>query len=117
MRRTTDLAIDLKPALAFFNMMVPYPGTEAYSIHFGNPNAAPSAVHWEDWVAVGPRATIRVAGVPSLERAVAHANRRFYLRPAQILRILRHVTNPTELIQLLRGALALAAQVILWRRT
>ena len=113
--RSINLAVDIKPALAFFNMMVPYPGTEAYDIHYGGQGVPMEGVRWEDWVAVGPRSTIQVPGVPSLERAVAEANRRFYLRPRQILKMLRYVTNLTEVWQLARGGFALSMQILRWR--
>lgn len=114
-KSTVDLAVEIKPVLAFFNMMVPYPGTEAYDLHYGATGAPMDTVRWEDWVAVGPHSTIQVPGVPSLERAVADANRRFYLRPRQIVRMLRHVTNLNELWQLVRGATALTLQILRWR--
>ncbi len=114
-QKTIDFAVELSPPLAFFNMMVPYPGTEAYDIHYGGTGVPLETVKWEDWVAVGPRSAIEVPGVPSLERAVADANRRFYLRPGQILRMLRHVTNFQEAWQLARGGLALAMQIAQWR--
>jgi radical SAM superfamily enzyme YgiQ (UPF0313 family) len=113
--RTIRFAMELKPALAFFNMMVPYPGTEAYRAHFGDVGRPPDRVRWEDWVAVGLRSTIHVPGIKSLEELVARANARFYFRPSQILRMLRHVSNATELLQLIRGGLALCLQIIRWR--
>jgi radical SAM superfamily enzyme YgiQ (UPF0313 family) len=113
--RTVQFAIELKPALAFFNMLVPYPGTEAYQAVFGNEGPPLDRVRWEDWVAVGPHAAMAVAGLPPLERLVADANRRFYLRPSQILRMLRHASNWMEAWQLVRGGLALFAQIIRWR--
>lgn len=113
--RSIRFAIEIKPVLAFFNMMVPYPGTEAYDVHFSGAGVPLGDVRWEDWVAVGPRAAIEVEGVPSLERAVAEANRRFYLRPRQLLKMLGHVTSPRELWQLVRGGIALGLQVLFWR--
>jgi radical SAM superfamily enzyme YgiQ (UPF0313 family) len=109
--RTVRFAIELSPALAFFNMMVPYPGTEAY---FGEQGPPLDRVRWEDWVAVGPHAAVSIPGLPPLERLVARANRRFYFRPGQILRMLAHASNPQEVWQLVRGALALTAQILWW---
>ncbi len=113
--RSVAFAREINPVLAFFNMLVPYPGTEAYSIHYGTAGVPLDTVRWEDWVAVGPHSTIQVPGIPSLERAVAEANRRFYLRPSQILKMLRFVTNMNEAWQLVRGGFALTLQVIRWR--
>jgi len=115
--RTIRFSIELSPALAFFNMMVPYPGTEAFRACFGEQGPPLDRVRWEDWVAVGPHAAVTVPGLPPLERLVADANRRFYLRPGQVLRMLAHASNVREVWQLFRGALALAAQILLWRRT
>jgi len=112
---SVNFAVEIKPVMAFFNMMVPYPGTEAYALTYGAAGVPLDSVKWEDWVAVGPSSTIEVPGVPSLERAVADANRRFYLRPSQIIKMLRHVTCANELWQLFRGGFALTLQVITWR--
>lgn len=110
--RTIRLALELSPALAFFNMMVPYPGTEA----FARDAAPPSAPRrWEEWVAIGPHSTISVPGIPSLERLVSSANIRFYLRLRQIFKMIGFAGNFGELWQLLRGALALSRQVLRWR--
>jgi len=112
---TVAFAIELKPVLAFFNMMVPYPGTEEYAARFGREDRVPDGVHWEDWVAVGPRAAISIPGVPQLERAVAEANRRFYFRPAQIMAMFRMADGWREMVQMVRGMLALLAQMVVWR--
>jgi radical SAM superfamily enzyme YgiQ (UPF0313 family) len=112
---TVAFAIELKPVLAFFNMMVPYPGTEEYAARFGREDRVPDGVHWEDWVAIGPRAAISIPGVPKLERSVAEANRRFYFRPAQIMAMFRMADGWREIVQMVRGMLALLAQMIVWR--
>jgi len=112
--KTIRFAIELRPVLSFFNMMVPYPGTEMFDAHFGGTEGRRD-IKWEDWVAVGPRSAIQVPGIPSLERAVAEANRRFYFRPSQIWRYLRHTGSLLEILEAVRGVLALAAQVILWK--
>jgi hypothetical protein len=114
--RTVAFARELKPALCFFNMMVPYPGTEAYGLVFGPDGPPLDRVPWEDWVAIGPRSTYEVPGLGPLEAVVAEANRRFYYRPSQVLRMLRHASNLAEVLQLARGALALLWQILAWRR-
>lgn len=113
--RSIQFAIEIKPVLAFFNMMVPYPGTEAYDIHYGGSGIPLENVRWEDWVAVGPHSTIQIPGLPSLERVVADASRRFYLRGTQIIKMLRFVSNFGELWQLFRGGFALGLQILCWR--
>ena len=114
--KTIAFAKELKPVLCFFNMLVPYPGTEAYEIVFGPPGPPLGRPAWEDWVAIGPRSTYKVPGLGPLETAVAEANRRFYYRPAQVLRMLRHASSFSEVLQLARGALALLIQILAWRR-
>ena len=114
--KTIKFAIELKPTLAFFNMMVPYPGTEMFDKHYGQGPGA-SGYRWEDWVAVGPRATINIPGIPSLEKAVAEANRRFYFRPSQVWRYIRHAGSVLEVLQAFRGAVALGFQIIFWKVT
>ncbi|MEK7474214.1 MAG: radical SAM protein [Candidatus Coatesbacteria bacterium] len=113
--RTVRFAQELNPALAFFNMMVPYPGTEAYRACFGEAGPPLDRVRWEDWVAVGPHAAVQVQGLPPLERVVADANRRFYGRPGQVWRMLKHASNALEVWQLVRGGIALALQILRWR--
>jgi len=113
--RTVKFAIELKPVLAFFNMMVPFPGTEEYAARFGPEDRVPPGIRWEDWVAVGPRATVSIPGVPMLERSVASANRRFYFRPSQIMAMIRMADGWREILQMGRGMLALMAQMVVWR--
>ena len=114
--KTIRFAIELKPTLAFFNMMVPYPGTEMFDKHYGG-GPGKSGYRWEDWVAVGPRATINIPGIPSLEKVVAEANRRFYFRPSQVWRYIRHAGSVLEVLQAVRGAVALGFQIIFWKLT
>jgi radical SAM superfamily enzyme YgiQ (UPF0313 family) len=114
--KTIKFAIELKPTLAFFNMMVPYPGTEMFDQHYGKGPGA-SGYRWEDWVAVGPRATINIPGIPSLEKVVAEANRRFYFRPSQVWRYVRHAGSVLEVLQAVRGAVALGFQIVFWKIT
>lgn len=112
--KTVRFSLELKPALAFFNMMVPYPGTEEFARHFASEESR-KGIRWEDWVAVGPRSAVQVPGIPSLERAVAEANRRFYFRPSAVWRYLANAGSVREVLEAFRGALALARQVVMWK--
>ncbi len=111
MRRTINFAKELKPTLAFFNMMVPYPGTEVFSSLNLNPD---SIDNWKDFVAIGTTSAIRSPGISEdeLERLVSEANSAFYLRPSQIFRILRHVRTWKRFRIYLLGGTGLMLQAL-----
>ncbi|MDD5645315.1 MAG: radical SAM protein [bacterium] len=108
--RTIKFARELGPTLAFFNMPVPYPGTELFERYFGKTEVR----NWEDFVAVGVNPVMKPEGVTAgeMRNYVIKAYATFYLNPVRIFEILRYLTGPYELLEYFRGGAGLFMQVV-----
>lgn len=111
-RKTLEFAIELKPTFASFNAMIPFPGTEAYKETYGENHPD----NWSEFVTKGTTVLSSVGGVSSreLKRFQSYAFLRFYGRPSQILRILKHVSNAKEIIGYWRGMIGLFYRCFEW---
>jgi len=111
---TIDLALSLKPTLAFFNMLVPYPGTRDFDHFFKD--IPLDQIDWKDFVGFGPKAALsQLSGRSiSLERALYTANLKFYLRPSQLMHILSSIRTFYELKAYIRGGMGLVLQLRVW---
>ncbi len=101
--RNIKFAKKLKPVLAFFNMFVPYPGTEVFNENY---KGRISLDNLDDFVAIGPEAVVSnsLISKDGLRRMVLKANVQFYIRPVQLWRILKHIKTLAELkVHLLAG--------------
>lgn len=113
-KKTINLAIKLDPSLAYFNPLVPYPGTEIYDqfcgVHFD-----PSK-NWANYSAFGDKLALELHDISSkkLKYYCALANRRFYLRPAYILKRIKNLSSLAELRASLKGAFALFFKFSKW---
>jgi radical SAM superfamily enzyme YgiQ (UPF0313 family) len=89
MQRTIDFAIELDPLIANFSMMTPYPGTRVYELV--KQQGRFLLEDWEDYVFFEQRARYEMGEMTAelVEEMYRRAYRRFYLRPAPILRRLR----------------------------
>lgn len=107
---TISFACRLPLTMAGFSILIPYPGTQVFEDHYQTDYDAP--IDYRSFIA--PTGIHYVKGYTGLEGLrveelpglVARAQRRFYLRPGQILRLLRHAT-PSMLLGYGRGLLAL----------
>lgn len=106
-------AKELKPTLAFFNMLVPYPGTEIFK---NNYNLTAYLNNLEDFVAIGPKPVVSTSSVSKeeLKRFVFRANLKFYARPIQLWNILRHIKTWAELKVHLKAGYGWFLQLLSW---
>ncbi len=113
MKKTIDFAIEISPTIASFNRLVPYPGTEIYDKYFD----ADSEPDWGNFVPKGENIVISDHNLTkeNLQNYTIEAFIRFYLRPGQILRILRNIRSFSELKVYTRGAYGLLRQILVWR--
>jgi len=115
MNESIKLSKELKPHLAFFNMLTPYPGTPAFKdIGIGDLD---EIANWEDFVAIGPKASIKVGMLSKKELldGVHRAHRDFYLRPKQLIKILFSFRTFYEFTRYVKGGVALILQILNWR--
>lgn len=113
MRATIEFAARVGSTLAFFNMLVPYPGTRDFERFFkGVPL---EGIDWSEFVAIGERCVLK--GNPSvepreLERLIARANLMYYASPARIYEVLRHMRTPLELLNYLKAGWGVLRQAL-----
>ncbi|MFC1593184.1 B12-binding domain-containing radical SAM protein, partial [Candidatus Omnitrophota bacterium] len=96
LRKTLNFARELKPTIASFHIMVPYPGTTAYK----DACAGNHPCDWNDFIARKGRHVLpdaKTLSIRELKKFQIYAFRSFYGRPLQIMKILRHVSNLKEL--------------------
>jgi len=115
--KTISLAKELGPHLAFFNILTPYPGTRAFEdLAIADPA---SITNWDDFVAIGPKASLGVGTLSNQElvKAMHKAYLAFYLRPIQLLKILFSFRSWYEFLQYVKGGAALCLQMMQWKKT
>jgi radical SAM superfamily enzyme YgiQ (UPF0313 family) len=114
MGRTVEFAGRVNSTLAFFNMLVPYPGTRDFEHFFeGVPL---EDIDWRDFVAIGERCVLKNSSVPAeaIQKLTARANLRYYANPRRMAGLLYHIRTPYELWNYLRGGAGLLRQIVRW---
>lgn len=113
--RTIKFACRISPTFAFFNKLVPYPGTEIFQEYFkdGYKN-----IDWKNFVPYGVQAacSTQTFSKRDLQLLAFRANLIFYFRPSQIIRILKTIRSFSELKEYIKGALGLVLQMVSWER-
>ena len=104
-RSTIALAKRLKIDTAQFSGMVAYPGTAYYDWAKAEGYLLPTA--WRDWVDADFEqcATVRCPNlsVDQINAFIDQGLREFYLRPTQMLRMLRNIQSPADIKAKLHG--------------
>jgi len=110
MEQTIQFAKSLPLTMAGFSVMIPYPGTKAYEDYFNIEQNA--SVDYRKFMTgtgvdfVEGYTGLEGIAVSELPDIVLNAHQRFYLRPMQIIRMIR-VAPFSELAGYIRGAFAL----------
>lgn len=114
--KTINFAKELKPTLAFFNMLVPYPGTTVFEKFYKD--KITDFTNMDNFVAIGPRASVEPISFTKkeLQKYIVHANVIFYIRLKQLWRILSHIESWGELNIHLKAGLGLLLQMASWRK-
>ncbi len=115
MKMTLDAAKRINPTIAIFFPLTPYPGTKVFD-EFMDPKRVPQSIEdWKQFVSTGDSGAISVNpqydGKEIWNRARLW-NRRYHLRPAHWIRMLRTVANPGEALRLARGGMYLASTML-----
>jgi radical SAM superfamily enzyme YgiQ (UPF0313 family) len=118
--QTIEFACELPLTMAGFSIMTPYPGTESFQHYYQPPDdmeeeytefIASTGMHYVTGY-TGLGYGLAPADLPAL---VSLAQKRFYLRPRQIGRMLRHATIP-QLMGYARGFCGLVAKELFLRK-
>jgi radical SAM superfamily enzyme YgiQ (UPF0313 family) len=114
-RATIDLSFEVNATLAFFNMLVPYPGTRDFEYFFKDISL--EDIKWEDFVAIGETCVLArnpTVSKEELKQLIARANTRYYRNPKRLLNIAKNIRTPYELINYTSGGLSFARQIGSW---
>ncbi|MFT5433196.1 MAG: anaerobic magnesium-protoporphyrin IX monomethyl ester cyclase [Myxococcota bacterium] len=108
---TVDFAIEISPDVAFFNILVPFPGTEVWGDFPELHGREHDPAFWDNFktASAGGLPLIELPGLSrqQLKNAVIQANLRYYTRPRFLWRQLRNVRNAYELKANVVGAVEL----------
>lgn len=115
MEKTIEFASRVESTLAFFNMLVPYPGTKNFDDFFAD--VALKDISWQNFVAVGESCVLKKSMVPArdIEVMIANANRNYYFRISKLLALFSTIKTWYELKNYCKGGLSLLKQIIRWR--
>lgn len=113
---TIRFAIELEPTIAMFYVLVPLPGSEMFELTIKDD---PGKI--TDWRSFAYTSTDYITKVPGcsnedLRKFVFDAYRRFYGRPRQVYKMLRHLNSFDELATYIKGGLGLAKRLIRLRK-
>jgi radical SAM superfamily enzyme YgiQ (UPF0313 family) len=115
-RESVSFAKELRSVAAFFNILIPFPGTPLFHRFF--PDYDRSDMDWGSFCAVGddvpydPRQTELRRG--DILRLISWAHRAFYLDPAQLARLALYARKPQIFLAFASGGLGLLRQVFSW---
>jgi len=114
MELTYRAAVRIKPTIAMFFPLTPYPGTRVFD-EFMDPALAPKTVgQWDKFIMTSGQGSISVNPDHSGQnicRIADRWNRRFFRRPSQWFRLLRTVSSVGEFMRLAKGGLYLASTI------
>jgi anaerobic magnesium-protoporphyrin IX monomethyl ester cyclase len=114
MEDTIRFAEKVGSTLAFFNMLVPFPGTRDFDYYFSS--VPLNTIAWENFVAIGESCVLKNSSVPSkvIEELIAKANIRYYMNPLRLLCLVYHIRTFHEFLNYLKSSIGLFGQVLRW---
>ncbi len=109
-RQTVEFAKEIKPTVAMFFPMVPFPGTAVWK-----PTYKPKRI--EDWrtyltFEVPPVSLMNGFTPQEVKRMADRATTEFYMRPSQLWRMARSISTWVELMEYLRSGYGILSRMI-----
>ena len=109
-RQTVEFAKELRPTVAMFFPMVPFPGTAVWK-----PEYKPARI--EDWrkyltFEVPPFSLMPGFSPAEVKRMADRATTQFYMRPSQLWRMFRSISTTVELMEYLRSGYGVLSRMI-----
>ena len=116
MKETIRFSKKVGSTLAFFNMLVPYPGTRDFQHFFADTPL--DQIDWEKFVAIGEQCALINTGLSpdDIEDMLAQANLSYYLNPRRIAGLIFHIRSFYELTNYLKGGISLFQQILKWHK-
>lgn len=114
MEETVQFAKKVGTTLAFFNMLVPYPGTRDFHHFFAKTPL--ENIEWEKFVAVGEQCVLTNTDLSpkEMEKLIASANLKYYINPGRIANLLFHIRTFYEFLNYVKGGISLLKQIQKW---
>ena len=107
---TIQFAKDIKPTIAMFFPLVPFPGTAVWK-----PEFKPATIDgWRRYLTFDePPFSLMEGFTPrEVKRFADQATMSFYMRPSQMWRMLRSIGSPAELMEYIRSGLGVLTRTI-----
>lgn len=115
MYNTINYSKKVGTTLAFFMMLVPYPGTIFFDKIFSKDDF--NSINWNNFVSVGENSVLNDSiKKEELEKIIAKANISYYANPKRIISILYHIRTFLEFKNYLKSAIQLFKQIIKWNK-
>lgn len=112
-RETIAFAKKTNATLAFFNMLVPYPGTRDFDYYFSKNDLA--TIDWNEFVAIGEKCVLKKSALAEhMEKLMAEAYREYYANPMRLWMILRSIGSFYEFKNYFFAVLGLVSQIWCW---
>ncbi|MBF0343772.1 MAG: cobalamin-dependent protein [Nitrospirae bacterium] len=114
MEDTLRFSREVNATLAFYNMLVPFPGTKEFDYFFAS--IPLEEIDWKKFVAVGEDCVIKNSTVSAqeIESMIAKANFLYYTDIRRLLSVLSHIRTFYELANYFQGGIALIKQIGKW---
>ena len=111
---TIRFSREVDSTLAFYNMLVPFPGTRDFKYFFSSTPL--KDIDWEKFVAIGEDCVLKNSEISSreIEKLIGKATMLYYANPRRLLNLLCHVRTFYELINYFQGGIALCRQITKW---
>ena len=111
---TIRFSREVDSTLAFYNMLVPFPGTRDFQYFFSSTPL--KDIDWEKFVAIGQDCVLKNSQVPpgEIEKLIGKANMLYYANPRRLLNLLLHIRTFYELGNYCQGGIALCRQITKW---
>lgn len=117
MERTMRFSRKVGSTLAFFNMLVPFPGTKDFEYFFSS--IPLEEIEWKNFVAIGENCVLsKNAGVSpeEIEKLIGKANVLYYASLRRIFNLLFHIRTFYEFSNYFKGGIGFLRQIFKWFR-
>ncbi len=115
MENTISFSRKVGSTLAFFNMLVPYPGTKDFEHFFSS--IPLEKIEWKNFVAIGEECVLSGDSDISpkgIERLLGKANVLYYTNPVRILNVLLQIRTFYEFSNYVAGGISFLKQIFKW---
>lgn len=113
---TIKYSQEVNATMAFYNMLVPFPGTKEFTYFFKD--IPLKNINWDEFVAIGEDCVLKNSNVSAreIEKLIGRATMLYYTYPFRFLSLLFHIRTLYEFFNYFKGAIAMGKQLFTWIR-